>query len=139
MTKNNLIPRKLIDLILLKLKFAGSSSIATAVDYCLYQILVLNGFSPAKANLISAGHGLVINFILQKKYIFDLNRKLESAFFISFFSSLLGLVLSTFIIHHLSQIDFFSNNQFITKAIVTGLLFFYNFYMKRFAFEKRLV
>lgn len=131
--------QKIKSLVKLKLKFVSSSIIATAVDYCLYQVLVYNDFLPAKANLISAGIGLLINFTLQKKYVFDLNRKLRSAFVISFVSSLIGLALSTFFIHNLSKIAFFANYQIITKALVTGLLFFYNFYMKRFAFEKKML
>jgi len=131
--------QKIKDLFKLKIKFAGSSTIATAVDYCLYQVLIYNGFLPAKANLISAGTGLIINFILQKKYVFDLNRKLRTAFVISFISSLIGLTIGTLLIHFLSQIDFFSKYQMITKALVTGIIFFYNFYMKRFAFEKKIL
>ena len=126
-------------LLRLKTKFAASSLIATTVDYSLYQILVHQFLSPAQANLISAGTGLIINFILQKKHVFELNRKVRTAFIISLSGSMFGLFLSTITIHLLSQIDLFFNNQLITKAIVTGLIFFYNFYTKRFAFEKRML
>ncbi len=131
--------QKLKSLIQLKLKFAGSSSFATIVDYSFYQILIYKNFSPASANITSSGTGMIINFFLQKKYVFELNRKVSFAFAISLASSLLGLALSTTMIHNLSKMVFFSENQFITKAIVTGCVFFYNFYMKRFAFEKRLL
>jgi len=131
--------KKIKELFKLKIKFAGSSTIATIVDYCLYQVLIYYSFMPAKANLISAGTGLIINFILQKKYIFDLNRKLSTAFVISLISSLIGLAISTLFIHNLSKIDFFDKYQIITKALATGLIFFYNFYTKRFAFEKKIL
>jgi len=131
--------KKIKDLFKLKIKFAGSSTIATTVDYILYQVLIWYNFLPFKANLISAGTGLIINFLLQKKYVFNLNRKLKTAFTISLMSSLLGLAISTFFIHNLSKIDFFATYQIITKALVTGLIFFYNFYMKRFAFEKKML
>jgi len=131
--------QKIKELFKLKIKFAGSSTIATIVDYCLYQVLIYYSFMPAKANLISAGTGLIINFILQKKYIFDLNRKLRTAFVISLISSLIGLAISTLFIHNLSKIDFFDKYQIITKALATGLIFFYNFYTKRFAFEKKIL
>lgn len=130
---------KIQELARLKLKFAGSSIVATTIDYCLYQVLVQADFLPAKANLISAGTGLIINFILQKKYVFSLNRKLKTAFLISLASSLVGLTIGTLLIHYLSQIAFLSENQLITKAIVTGIIFFYNFYMKRFAFENKML
>ncbi len=131
--------QKIKSLIQLKLKFAGSSSLATIIDYCLYQILIYKNFAPASANIASSGTGMIINFFLQKKYVFKLNRKVRFAFAISLASSLGGLAFSTTIIHNLSKIVFFSENQFITKAIVTGCIFFYNFYMKRFAFEKRFL
>ncbi len=131
--------QRLKSLIQLKLRFAGSSSLATIIDYSIYQILIYKNFAPASANVASSGTGMIINFILQKKYVFRLNRKVSIAFAISLVSSLFGLALSTTIIHNLSKILFFSENQFITKAIVTGCIFFYNFYMKRFAFEKRLL
>jgi len=139
MIEKQTIIQKLTSLIRLKLKFAGSSSFATIIDYSLYQVLVYKNFAPASANLASSGTGMIINFILQKKYVFELNRKISFAFAISLTSSLVGLALSTTMIHNLSKIVFFSENQFITKAIVTGSIFFYNFYMKRFAFEKRLL
>ncbi len=139
MKKHQITYQKINDLFKLKLKFAGSSTIATAVDYCLYQLLVYYNFMPAKANLISAGTGLLINFVLQKKYIFNLNRKLKTAFLISFVSSLFGLTISTLFIHYLSKFQFFSTNQLITKALVTAIIFFYNFYIKRFAFEKKIL
>ena len=134
-----MLPNKLIDLFRLKLKFATSSAVATVVDYSIYLILIHFGLTPVKANLMSAGTGMVINFLLQKNYIFNLNRQLRTAMLISLLSSLVGISLSTFLIHNLSQVAFFSEYQMITKALVTGVVFFYNFYMKRFAFERKML
>jgi len=124
---------------MMKVKFAMSSSVATLVDYVLYQVLVRYLFSPVASNLISATVGMVINFFLQKKYIFELKRSVKIAFIISLFVSVGGIGISTIIIHFLNNSEMLSGNQYIIKAIATGTVFFYNFYMKRFAFEKRII
>lgn len=124
---------------MMKVKFAMSSSLATLVDYVLYQVLVRYFFSPVASNLISATVGMVINFFLQKKYIFELKRSVNIAFIISLFVSVGGIGISTIIIHFLNNSEMLSGNQYIIKAIATGTVFFYNFYLKRFAFEKRII
>jgi len=124
---------------MMKVKFAMSSSVATIVDYVLYQVLVRYFFSPVASNLISATVGMVINFFLQKKYIFELKRSVNIAFIISLLVSVGGIGISTIIIHFLNNSEILSGNQYIIKAIATGTVFFYNFYLKRFAFEKRII
>lgn len=124
---------------MMKVKFAMSSSVATLVDYVLYQVLVRYLFSPVVSNLVSATVGMVINFFLQKKYIFELKRSVKIAFIISLFVSVGGIGISTIIIHFLNKSEMLAGNQYIIKAIATGTVFFYNFYMKRFAFEKRFI
>jgi len=124
---------------MMKVKFAMSSSVATIVDYVLYQVLVRYFFSPVVSNLISATVGMVINFFLQKKYIFELKRSVNIAFIISLLVSVGGIGISTIIIHFLNNSEILSGNQYIIKAIATGTVFFYNFYLKRFAFEKRII
>lgn len=123
----------------MKVKFTMSSSLATLVDYVLYQVLVRYLFSPVVSNLISATVGMVINFFLQKKYIFELKRSVNIAFIISLLVSVGGIGISTIIIHFLNKSEMLAGNQYIIKAIATGTVFFYNFYMKRFAFEKRFI
>ncbi|MEZ5056632.1 MAG: GtrA family protein [Saprospiraceae bacterium] len=116
-----------------------TSAIATAVDYALYMALVTWFFGPVVSNIISYTIAVVINFTLQKKYIFDLQRRVRTAFILSVLVSLGGLLLSTGIIYFLTRDSFFMENQIITKLIATGLVFFYNFYLKRFVFEKKFI
>ena len=124
---------------MMKVKFDMSSSVATLVDYVLYQVLVRYLFSPVVSNLVSATLGMVINFFLQKKYIFELKRSVNITFIISLLVSVGGIGISTIIIHFLNKSEMLAGNQYIIKAIATGTVFFYNFYMKRFAFEKRFI
>ncbi len=123
----------------MKTQFAASSSIATIVDYLLYQVLINNWFSPELSNIISATIGMTINFVLQKKYIFELRRSLKTTFGLSLLVSIVGIGISTTLVHLLSKYSSFSDNQYAIKAIATGIVFFYNFYLKRFAFEKRFL
>lgn len=133
-TKGNIV-----ELFMMKVRFAMTSSVATMVDYILYQILVKYIFSPVVSNIISASVGMLINFVLHKKYIFKLNRSVKAAFLISLLVSIGGISLGTVIIKFLNGIELFDSNQYIIKAIATGIVFFYNFYMKRFAFEKKFL
>jgi putative flippase GtrA len=117
-------------------KFAATSSIATFVDYVLYLLLVHYFFNPVLSHIISYGTGMLINFHLQKKFIFQLKRDVAHAFVLSLSFSLIGLALSTALIYILTRFTFFLDYQFLTKLIVTGIVFFYNFFTKQYAFEK---
>ncbi len=130
---------KLKRLVVLKLKFAATSSVATLVDYVLYLVLVNTIFSPVISNVVSYSCAMVINFIMQKRFIFSLQRTVSTAFVLSALVSLGGLAFSTLIIFLLNKVAFFQEYQFITKLCATGVVFFYNFYMKRYVFEKRFV
>ena len=121
-----------------KLKFASTSLVATVVDYVLYLSLVYSGLDKVPSNIISASCGFLVNFFLQKKFIFQLRRKTGHTFLISMTFSALGIGLSTTFIYFLSKIPFLDSHQYITKLLVTGIMFFYNFYTKRLAFEKRI-
>lgn len=129
----------IVELFMMKVRFAMSSSIATTVDYILYQILVRYIFSPVVSNIISSTVGMLINFFLHKKYIFKLNRSVRAAFLISLLVSVGGISIGTYIVNLLNGIAVFNGNQYIIKAIATATVFFYNFYMKRFAFEKKFI
>lgn len=128
---------KLKKLFLLMTRFAMTSGVATLFDYVVYLFLVGRFFSPALSNIISYSGAMILNFILQKRFVFSLQRKLGSAFALALLVSLGGLLLSTGIVYTLSRIGFFNEHQYITKLIATGIVFFYNFYFKRFVFEKR--
>jgi len=127
----------IVDTALLQFRFAMTSSVATLVDYVLYLAMVAYLFPPVPSNIVSYSIGILVNFYLQKRFIFRLNRKEMHTFALSLSFSLVGLVISTLLIYILTQFFFFLSHQYITKFTVTGLIFFYNFYTKRFAFEQR--
>ncbi|NND76833.1 MAG: GtrA family protein [Flavobacteriales bacterium] len=132
-----------------KIKFAGTSGIATAVDYALVFILlnIMNitsnfefiGIDFKLANAIGVSVGMITNFILQKKFVFDTNRNVFLVFFMTIGFSVAGFLLNQWLFDFLRDtIIFLSKHTFITKAFVTGFMFLFNFYTKRFSFEKSL-
>ncbi len=121
--------------LVLQVKFALSGAVATSTDYVFYLLLVNNLFKPAPANLISYSTAMVINFLLQKKYIFTLRGSVSKTFVLSAAVSIGGLLLSTIIVHQLTQASFYLERQYFTKLIATGIVFFYNYYLKRYVFE----
>ncbi len=136
------MPNKLINylkkLFLIKLRFAASGLVATGLDYVLYMVLVTYFLEPVPANLISYSIAVVANFLMQKRFVFKLQGSASRAFFWSVAASAVGLLISTGIIYWLNLYPFFAERQYLTKIIATGLIFFYNFYTKRFIFERRL-
>lgn len=130
---------KLRGLFRLKARFAMAGAAATTVDYVLYLVLVHYFFSPVVSNIISYSCAMVINFLLQKRFVFALQGSASRAFLLSLMVSLGGMALSTGIIYGLTQMEFFSRYQPITKLCATGIVFFYNFYLKRYVFERRFI
>lgn len=118
-----------------KLKFGFYSAIATFIDYLIYITLVYTETQIVFAHIVSYSCGAVINFFFQKKFIFNLNKKGHVAFATSITFSLLGLTLSSVLISYLKDVSFLEIHPILPKIIVTGVVFFYNFYTKRFAFE----
>ncbi|MCB0583092.1 MAG: GtrA family protein [Phaeodactylibacter sp.] len=130
---------KLRGLFRMKAKFAMTGAVATTVDYVVYLVLVARFFSPVVSNIISYSCGMVINFLLQKRFVFVLQGSPYRAFGLSLGVSLGGMALSTGIIYGLTQLEFFSEHQYITKLCATGMVFFYNFYLKRYVFERKFI
>jgi putative flippase GtrA len=122
-----------------KVKFAITSSIATAIDYGIYiSLTTIIMASESTSHAISYTIGMIINFFLQKRFIFLLQRKLYQAFGLSVVFSLVGWLISQGLFNLLIlYTDFFHNNDILAKIIVTFVIFFYNFYTKRFSFEKK--
>jgi len=124
----------------MKTKFAASSGVATLVDMGLFALLAKITSIPVEIiNIITSLVGMIINFLLQKKYIFELNRKVRTVFILSLLVSFGGIFISTSIIHFLKTFQIFQSFPIFAKIIATGIVFFYNFYLKRFSFEKKFL
>ena len=142
--------RKIFILFKLKLKFAAVSLVATGFHFVFYSLFVLVIFpadgTPATSKeitiitAIGAFIGMLINFFMQKRFVFDLQRTVSSAFILALMVSLVGIAINTGIVAWLTKYSFFMQSglhKLLPQLIATGTVFFYNFYLKRFIFEKR--
>jgi len=123
-------------------KFASASVLATLVDFVLFFILADNFFSKTNATTISRSVGMLINFLMQKKFVFQTNRNVWVIFLLTMLVSLGGLWLGRIIMSFIGEWaiwETYSWFKIFPKIIETALVFFYNFFMKRFAFEKRFI
>ena len=120
-------------------RFAMTGGIATGVDITLYLVFVSAFLGPVAANIASFGIAMCLNFFLQRRFVFDLNRPLLDAFKLSMAVSFGGMALSTSIVYALNAVSPLNDSQWLIKLIATGLVFFYNYFMKRYAFEKRFL
>ena len=122
-----------------KIKFAATSSIATLVDYGLYiSLTMLIHTSETIAHGISYSVAMILNFLLQRKFIFASKRKTSAILAMSVMFSLIGWLLSQAIFNLLIfSIPFFRSYDLVAKIITTASIFLYNFYTKRFSFERK--
>jgi putative flippase GtrA len=132
---------KLKSLLQLKLKYAASAGIATAADYGLFFCLKnFLHFSLFQAQPPAYALGVIINFLISKKFVFNLNRSVWSAFRWSILISIGGLILSTGIIYCFEHyVVFLRQNALLAKICTSGIVFFYNFYLKRLVFEGKFI
>ena len=115
------------------LKFFGSSVIATGADLLLYSGLICV-LTPTISNIISAGVGLLINFTLQHKFVFNPSNPIFKSFILSLIFSLCGLSFGTSLIYLFTNYTFLKEIPIIAKIITIGIIFFYNYFTRKFAF-----
>ena len=134
--------RLIKELLWLKVKFASGSVIATLVDWTIYMFLADVYFTKVVANLISRFVGMLINFWVQKTFVFELKRKAVNAFMLTVVVSIIGLGVGTVVMKLIGDWEIWSSSKYykiFPKVIETGVVFFYNFYFKRYVFEKRFI
>jgi len=124
----------------LKSKFLITSIIATAVDIGLYLLLFHQfGLSAVAAQSIAYPIAVLLKFFLEKYFVFESNRATRQTFVLAMLVSGFGYLLSLGLVYFLNQNAYLHEHQLALKIIEKGILFMYNFYFKRFAFEIRFV
>lgn len=127
---------KAINFVLEKIPFAITGAIATGINYGLYLFLVDDYLPYRMATIVAYSSSVVLNFFMQRYFVFELNRSAQSAFALSMLVSLGGLLLDAAIVEGLHQEYVFGVlPEWIIKGVATFLVFFYNFYLKRRVFE----
>jgi putative flippase GtrA len=110
--------------------------VATGVDFLLYTGLI-HVLTPTVSNVISAGAGLLINFTLQHRFVFNPGNPIFKSFVLSLVFSLGGLCFGTFLIFLLTSHTILSQAPVMAKLITTGIIFFYNYFTRKIAFGHR--
>lgn len=118
------------------IKFLTTSVLATSIDFLFYTGLLFI-FTPVVAHFCSATAGMILNFILQSKFVFNVRRGLKSSFLLSLLFSVGGIFLGAGIIYFLMKLTFFAEHPLIAKMIAIGVVFFYNYETKKIAFGDR--
>lgn len=136
-----------------KIPFALTGLIATGINFGVYLLLVNRYLPPGPATVIAYSSSVILNFFMQRYFVFELRRSVRSAFALSMLVSLGGLVLDWLIViglhsfPHLGNqewvvklaatgiIPHLDNREWVIKLVATGIVFFYNFYAKRRVFE----
>jgi putative flippase GtrA len=77
---------------------------------------------------------MVVNFILQRKWVFNAKRGLKTSFILSILFSMGGIFLGGLLIYLLMYFSFFATHPLVAKIVAIGILFFYNFVTKKIAF-----
>lgn len=122
-----------------KAKFAVTSAVATALDYGIYLTLTLAfAVSETVSHAVSYSLAMILNFLLQRRFIFQSKRKTSAIFAMSIMFSLIGWILSQAIFNLLIfSFSFFHHWDILAKILTTAVIFLYNFYTKRYSFERK--
>ncbi|MFK8162597.1 MAG: GtrA family protein [Lewinella sp.] len=118
-----------------KIPFALTGLVATGINFGVYLLLVDRYLPPGPATVIAYSSSVILNFFLQRHFVFELNRSIESAFVLSMLVSAGGLVLDWLIVTGLHTFPYLGDQEWVIKLVATGIVFFYNFYAKRRVFE----
>ncbi|MEQ9089959.1 MAG: GtrA family protein [Balneola sp.] len=122
-----------------KLKFGIGSAISTTLDYGVFFILLqFTNLPVALVQGVAQSCGMITNFLIQRNFIFSKERTITSSIIWSISFSLLSIVLASLMVHYLYMVPFFLEHPIFMKIGVSALFFFFNFYTKQFAFEKKI-
>ncbi len=119
------------------IRFFGTSLIATTIDFCLY-VLLLSSLSPTLAHIVSATSGMVVNFILQRRWVFNPTRSMGVSFLLSALFSLGGVFLGAILVYFFTQATLLKDFEIIAKLITIAIVFVYNYLTKKIAFGDRV-
>ncbi|TXF90521.1 GtrA family protein [Neolewinella aurantiaca] len=139
MKPENYLPesvRKMIPpFVLEKIPFLLSGIVATGINFGMYLLLVDRFLPPGPATMVAYSSSVLVNFVLQRYFVFELRRSVQSAFVLSMLVSAGGMLLDWLIVTGLHQFPYLGDQEWIIKGAATGIVFFYNFYAKRRVFE----
>ncbi len=132
-------------------KFAAAGAMASVVNFIVFNVLIYLVFSLDRTDMSAVeskwktvfsdmaayASGVLFNYVLHKRYIFEQKRSPSATFALYLLVSVIGMALSAGLTWLFVKIPFFAKYPYLMKIMTMGLVFIYNFFSKRFAFEKR--
>jgi len=116
-----------------KVKYLISSIIVTSVDYLVF-IVAFKVVGLIIANTLSYVVALNLSFNIQKRYIFKTERNITTAYIYIVIFAIVGVIISTTTLYVL---NYFLRNIILAKVILIIIMFYYNFYSKKYAFNDK--
>jgi len=116
-----------------KVKYLISSIIVTSVDYLIF-IVAFKVVGLIIANTLSYVVALNLSFNIQKRYIFKTERNITTAYMYIVIFAIIGVIISTTTLYVL---NYFLRNIILAKVILIIIMFYYNFYSKKYAFNDK--
>ena len=116
-----------------KIKYLISSIIVTTVDYLVF-IVAFKVVGLILANTLSYVVSINLSFNIQKRYIFKTERNMTTAFVYIVIFSIIGVIISTTTLYAL---NYLLRNIISAKVVSTIIMFYYNFYSKKYAFNDK--
>ncbi len=125
------------------IRFGLSSGLASLVDLGVFFVVqtVLGLLDAFYAEILSASCGMVVNFFMQKRFVFDLQRKAYVAFFLSIAFSIAIMYLGALTLDQVRLHPYFADPDkiIIAKIPVMGFKFVLNYFSKRWVFERKIL
>ena len=112
-------------------KFFVVGAISTAVDFCIYSLLVFFGINYAAAIVIGYMTGLLVNFYLARTKVFTKGsrfQKIHHEFLAVFVVSVFAVGLNILVVWILSQIGI---DYYTGRAVALVVVFFFNYYARK--------
>jgi putative flippase GtrA len=120
-----------------KFRFLGASGLSTAVDYSVFFSALTFGVTLVPSQLMAQASGFITNFLLQRNWVFKLGRNNLHVLMRLGITVPVGLTLGAGTVYLLAYIPVMYENKILLKIITTAILFTYNYYSRRWVFEKK--
>lgn len=138
MKLSDLRSKPLFETVFSMFRFGLSSMLGTLVDFLVFTFVFVPIMPLFYAEICAALCGMIINFFMHKRFVFQLQRRAYAAFALSITASFAVMTLGAWFITVLATIPFLEANIVVAKLIVMGSKFALNYFSKRWVFEKKI-
>ena len=111
--------------------FGIAGVITTIVDIGLYWVLIYIGVDYLLANVLAFSISVILNYILNMRYVFEGSGNAKRDFIIFVSLSIIGLLLNELIVWFASNVL----GKQLVKIAATGVVMCYNFISRKLVFR----